>query len=272
MKPYIYPYKIASRSARDLARALQTRRVYPDRNYQPRNSHLLVNWGNSNAPAFIDRGWPGRVLNKWHNVKLAGNKLLTFQVLSEAGVSIPEYTTDEAVAQRWYLDGDDVVGRRFLQGHSGAGIVLTDPLSYPVSEGGTDVVKMREIYGTIPLYVKYVKKSKEYRVHVFNGNVIDVQQKRKRRELNNEEIDYQIRNHANGWVFCRDDISHPNHSILSESVATVHALGLDLGAVDVIWNEHYQRAYVLEVNTAPGLEGMTLDIYKNAIQGVADAV
>jgi D-alanine-D-alanine ligase-like ATP-grasp enzyme len=41
---------------------------------------------------------------------------------------------------------------------------------------------------------------------------------------------------------------------------------LDFGAVDVIWNEKQQRAYVLEVNTAPGLEGQTVDDYARGIK------
>ena len=44
-----------------------------------------------------------------------------------------------------------------------------------------------------------------------------------------------------------------------EATKAVAALGLDFGAVDVIYNEKYGRAYVLEVNTAPGLgEGIAI--------------
>ena len=131
MRPYIYPYKMGSVSARDLARSLGCRRVHPDRNYRPRNNHLVVNWGNSTSPAFLNRGRPGRMLNNPANVANASNKLKAFQVLSEAGVSIPEFTTDPEIAQRWYLDGTTVIGRCQLQGHSGQGILLTDPLNYP---------------------------------------------------------------------------------------------------------------------------------------------
>ena len=42
--------------------------------------------------------------------------------------------------------------------------------------------------------------------------------------------------------------------------------GLDFGAVDVLWNERQQKAYVCEVNTAPGLEGITLDNYLKEIK------
>ena len=128
-----------------------------------------------------------------------------------------------------------------------------------------DVVGMREFHGRIPLYVKYVKKRAEYRVHVFSGVAVDVQQKRKR---NDTETDSRIRSFNNGWVYCRDNINPYNAAILDQSIAAVEALGLDFGAVDVIWNDHYQRAYVLEVNTAPGLIGTTLTTYTDAIRGL----
>jgi D-alanine-D-alanine ligase-like ATP-grasp enzyme len=52
--------------------------------------------------------------------------------------------------------------------------------------------------------------------------------------------------------------------VTSEAIKAVNCLGLYFGAADVIWNDKEQRAYVLEVNTAPGLEGTTLENYANA--------
>ncbi|MNY63636.1 hypothetical protein D3C86_2006230 [compost metagenome] len=48
----------------------------------------------------------------------------------------------------------------------------------------------------------------------------------------------------------------------------VNAIGLTFGAVDVIWNEYRHQAYVLEVNTAPGLTGTTLEKYAEAFRGL----
>jgi len=48
------------------------------------------------------------------------------------------------------------------------------------------------------------------------------------------------------------------------ALAAVSALGLDFGAVDIIYNEHENQYYVLEVNTAPGLEGTTVEKYAEA--------
>jgi len=48
---------------------------------------------------------------------------------------------------------------------------------------------------------------------------------------------------------------------LDEGLASVMALGLDFGAVDIVYNENDNKAYVLEINTAPGLSGTTLEKY-----------
>jgi D-alanine-D-alanine ligase-like ATP-grasp enzyme len=43
--------------------------------------------------------------------------------------------------------------------------------------------------------------------------------------------------------------------------------GLDFGAVDVIWNAQKEKPYVLEINTAPGLEGQTIADYAAFFSG-----
>ena len=91
---------------------------------------------------------------------------------------------------------------------------------------------------------------------------MDVQQKRQRRAI--DGINFQIRSHDNGWVFCRRHVAPPT-DVLTQAVSAVSVLGLDFGAVDVGWNERNQEATVYEVNTAPGLEGTTLEVYKDKI-------
>lgn len=249
MQPVIYPYKVGSSSARALAQSMDTKCVYPNRRYVYKPRHLIINWGNSTTPDwFNDRV---TMLNSPDAIGAASNKLTCFQALQREGVQIPDFTEERDEATEWLDEGGKVLVRHLLRASGGRGIEL-------IQEGDLP---------TAPLYVKYVKKQDEYRVHVFGGAVIDVQQKRARRNDNgdrDDDINYQIRNHTNGWVFCREDV-HPHDSIIEQSISAVSALGLDFGAVDVVWNEHYQRASVLEINTAPGLEGTTLDSYSDAI-------
>ena len=116
-----------------------------------------------------------------------------------------------------------------------------------------------------PLYVKYVKKQQEYRVHVFNGSVIDVQRKMRRTDTPDADVNWQVRNHCNGFIFGREGVELPD-TALTMCVDSVSVLGLDFGAVDIIYNAHEDKYYVLEVNTACGLTGTTLEVYTAAIQ------
>ncbi|MCK5020997.1 MAG: hypothetical protein KAS32_28555 [Candidatus Peribacteraceae bacterium] len=260
----IYPYKIGSNSASVLAEALREMghrcfKVFPDRNFRPRSGDFYINWGNSITP-----NWTGlfttRGLNDPNLVGHASNKLTAFERMQADSVQVPEFTSSENEATTWHEGGGKVVSRHKLQGHSGVGIVLSTNEGISVLQRGVQC----------PLYVKYIKKSAEYRVHVFNGEVIDIQQKRRRRETPDEDVNYQVRSHANGWVFTREDVN-PDTQVRAQAVLACTSLGLDFGAVDIIWNEHYQRAYVLEVNTAPGLEGSTIASYAEAIHNIVNS-
>jgi glutathione synthase/RimK-type ligase-like ATP-grasp enzyme len=191
------------------------------------------------------------VSNSFAAVSVASNKLSTFRALEgKDGIRIPVFTTDRSVAASWLRDGVGVVCRTKLSGHSGDGIILC-------------LAPDQEIPAA-PLYVQYVKKQKEFRVHVAFGEVIDVQEKRKRKDLpDGAAVDFQVRNHQTGWVYCREDIRQPD-GLLDMAKATVLTLGLEFGAVDIIWNEKRNECYVLEINTAPGLEGSTVEKYATA--------
>ena len=179
---------------------------------------------------------------------LANNKLKSFQIFKEANLPTVEWTTDVDIAKTWPL----VVARATLTGHSGQGITMWNPSN------------KNEPIPIAPLYTKYVKKTYECRIHVFNGEVIDAQIKRKLKEYDGE-VDTNIRNHTTGWVYCRDNFEVPEEAKLL-SLQAIKALHLDFGAVDLIYNQHYNQFYLLEVNTAPGLEGTTLTNYIKAIK------
>jgi len=116
-----------------------------------------------------------------------------------------------------------------------------------------------------PLYTQYVKKQKEFRVHVVFNEVVDIQEKRKRRTDNPDNPrEFRVRNLQTGWVYCREQIDEPRE-LRDLACRAIAALGLDFGAVDVIWNKKQDKCFVLEVNTACGLEGTTLANYSQLI-------
>lgn len=252
----VLPYKIVSRSAKKLAQGLsellqlRVRRVRHDGFYRPKRRSLVINYGSAFTPLWLQRA--RAVLNVPSSCASGGNKLVAFRRFREAGLAIPEFTANYEEAMAWWNSGDTVVCRTLLNAHSGRGIVLAS------RESNRPLVRA-------PLYVKYKKKRKEYRVHVFKGQIIDVCEKRRfRRERRPETFDGYIRNHDNGWSFCRDGVVEPS-DLRQLSIAACRSLGLDFGAVDVLWNEREMKCYLLEVNTAPGLEGTTLKKYVQAI-------
>lgn len=267
MKLKIVPYNKHSKSAKELRTLLKIKGynckiVQRDSlTYISRYTHKILNWGCADSPS-----WNTLNINHWINkpwdVKKALNKLDTFELLNLHNIPTPEWTTDYDVAQQWALDGTIVIGRRTLTGTGGKGIEICNPTtSWEDSQYSTSNDDLDSFSGC-PLYVKYKKKKKEFRIHVFNGKVIDAQQKKKRADQ--EVTSSKIRNHMNGWVFCREDITIPE-DLHALAITAVSALRLTFGAVDIIWNEKENKSYVLEVNTAPGLEGQTINSYTNAI-------
>jgi hypothetical protein len=251
----LYPYKIASESAASLQTELNTnlnrlptRRVHPDGTYRQRNTDVVVNWGNSSTPNWI-LPESNAVLNRPASVARASNKISAFVSFTDNGIVTPQYTARADIAEEWLRNGDTVIERHTLTGHSGAGIRIVRPTDF-LTEA--------------PLYVKYKKKRSEYRVHVFNGTVLFVQEKRRERERERTADESLIRSHSNGWVFCREDVEI-SPMLIATARGAVEALGLDFGAVDIIYNQHENQYYVLEVNTAPGLEGQSVVDYTRAI-------
>lgn len=236
----VYPYKQGSRSARALADALGGRVLKLEGSrFLPRRDDVIINWGASQTPNYL----PFVPLNPGTTTAVASNKLNAFQALQAAGVSIPDFWTnpDDIPANRF-----PIVCRTVLNGHSGAGIVIADNPAALVRA---------------PLYTAYVRKQDEFRVHVVAGRVIAVQRKALREGTENP--DFRVRNLANGFIFARQGVEAPP-AVLEQSIMAIAALGLDFGAADVLWNERRQTAYIIEVNTAPGLSGETIINYRDA--------
>lgn len=224
MKIRIIPYKLGSESAKLLATTLAEKAGYKVfRSGKPRANRRNIIWGKPQ------------------------NKLTNFKLFEEKGVSCVPFSESKLAAQNWLMDGKVVLART-VSGQGGSGISIVEP---------------GQLLPDRPLYTQYIKKKKEFRVHVVDGQVIDVQEKRKKKGA---EADGRIRNHDNGWVFCHENIVEPA-DLRATGVAAVTAIDLQIGAVDIIWNEKQNKCFVLEVNSAPGLCPTTAEKYANALLG-----
>lgn len=245
----VLPYRQGSRSAKALATALGGKVLkLQGSTYTPRPSDIIINWGNT-TPQCQTSLYAAHLVNTGHIVRNVSNKLNFFNLMKEKQLDnlIPKFWTDPDEIPD---DAFPVVCRTVLAGHSGDGIHLASS---------------RDDLVTAPLYTQYVKKKDEYRVHVGrtgSDSYITLSLQKKSREASNESPNWQVRNRANGFVYTRANCTPPL-VVLDVAEAALEASGLDFGAVDVIWNEHQQRAYVLEINSAPGLEGQTVSDYAN---------
>lgn len=206
----------------------------------PRQYRTVINWGNS-TPLQCNQ----RVINKPEAISNAVNKLTCLQLLQDKGVRVPAFATSKTgVADGMYL------ARTVLGGSGGQGIV---------------VVRKGEPFPAAPLYTQYVKKEEEMRVHVANGRVIFMQLKLRQRDTEQTADQKLIRNHDNGWVFAPRDCEGMSEDTKQQAINAVAALGLDFAAVDIIIGKADRKAYVLELNTSPGIESPGLLLaYKNA--------
>lgn len=209
----------------------------------------VINWGSSiGHSSFVS----GTYLNDPSRIKNT-DKLRFFRYISEVNedlrsevISIPQWTTSRDSASQW----ETIVARSITNGHSGLGITICKP----------DQLLSGNIHA--PLYVKYIKKDAEFRVHVVRGQVIDIQ--RKVRDPDREPTNWQVRSHENGFIYVRQDVTLTPEMERQAKLA-LEITGLDFGAVDIIYNRRQDKYFVLEVNSAPGLEGTTLEKYAAAL-------
>lgn len=177
------------------------------------------------------------------------NKVEQFERFKQHQISCPQFALSAKSA--YDLNVKTLFARTLINATNGRGIVEFDRAD------GTN-------YPKAPLYTEYIPKKAEYRFHVFGDQVIDIQQKKKKREFNEDERDTRIRNLHNGYIYSRDGIAPPDGAA-DLAVRAVAALGYQYGAVDLIYNEKRNQCYVLEVNSRPGLMGTTLDKYADAL-------
>ena len=263
MRKFIFPYRTGSQSVRALANAMEARVIRRENSrFRGSEDKLVINWGASSMDENIKNEIEkAQVLNHPDAVAIASNKKDFFEKVSEE-VNIPPFTTSFEEADSWINKGDIVIVREILTGNSGRGICVFEDVQ-DWSNYNHERAK---------LYVKYIPKRQEYRVHVVGDKVIETQRKAKRHDVPADHVNWRVRNHDNGFIFAKNEDHQPPNCVLEESIKAVKLCGLHFGAVDVVYNEYRDKAFVLEVNTAPGLEGSTVDAYAGSINDLKELI
>jgi len=216
-------------------------------------------------------------------VELASDKTTALSTMQAAGVSVVPFSTSPfgVIEQcpEYNLAGQPtrtIVARTLTRASEGRGIEMIDC--------NVDGTARTEVVNA-PLYTAYIPKHAEYRVHIgciddggldtrTQYKVIDITKKVRRTDVPDDQVNWRIRNYDNGFTFAREgiDLAEPTvQRVIEQAKRAVQALGLDFGAVDVVVQSNRERSvYVLEVNTAPGMEGTTLERYVQYFTAVAN--
>lgn len=263
MAVIINPYKRGSKSARALKDALSSNGVkaFVMQKAPTNKASLIVNWGNSDF-SYDPKGY--QVVNHPSVLGVMTNKLKFFRAVGHNAI-VPEWATSPVDAMEW---GGKVVARQILEGSGGAGIVIWDP-----------EVHNKNDFPKAPLYVKYENKTHEFRLHMARSlrntgdfNPILVQRKIFRKGPGMEEPkSWEVRNHTNGFIYVQES-GYPTPDAVvrvAKDFMNKHFPELHFAALDIIHNEKKNRTFVLEGNTAPGLEGNTIEVYGKYFKSLA---
>ncbi len=271
----IWAHNPGSRTASLIAGRLSHARVLASpetTRWTPRRNDWVINYGNSE---FSDRitlpnlyGGGYNIINHPSYVNEMSNKLTALNLFitsyederADGEIAYPlavvPFTSSRDSATHWVLSGYDVVCRHKLRGHSGDGIEIVNHNDY-IRNGGLP---------NCPLYTRYVKKSREHRVHMYRNadNTCDFIWQEKKRRADCAEPDWAIRNYENGFIYAIEDVHKPTHwRDIEKSLEQI--VQMQFSATDIITpnstNHRTMREagpMVLEVNSAPGIQSPTL--------------
>lgn len=213
---------------------------------------LFIRWGTTEQFDFIRYK---KELNTRESVLRTTNKLDMLQTLSNSGISTIEFSSDVALLNTLA----DHTGNVYIRNRQG------------VVRYGNDYNALTDLYYSRPIRFK----RREYRVHVFNGKVLGAYEK-----VPLSLAEGQARNFdtlprlfkSDTCKFTRCDLTidenglqpRVNEEAQRLCINAVNSLGLLFGGVDLVRDKH-GNFFVVEVNSAPGLNGLNVDRWVEAI-------
>ena len=206
-------------------------------------------------------------LNEREMVRTSSNKKAARKTFKEKGIRAPEL----------YIRGADVtkfpvVGRTSYHSKGNGFWMCEDKraVSRAVSEGATH-------------FMDFIANTREYRVHTFIKQQSLENKERAPEDYVSVKISEKVwqgdgvpdpkepqKNHQFGWVFLGPQNRRDEELDVVRTVAkqAISALGMDFGAVDVMYQIRNKLPYVLEVNSTPSLaddNADTCERYANRI-------
>lgn len=222
------------------------------------NNSVMVNWGRSKGQNLY-----GNIINNPFAVKNCVRKDKTYSILDISNVPIPAFAFSKEVGFSYIKEGGCVI-RHVVDGKGGEGVEVVL---------NNDKYKSLLDFPDAPLYTKFYNKTHEIRLHVYHGEILQIVEKKRigkaKREDQGIVLNEHVRNHSNGWALVKNDVTpilSEDRTLKVQAVRAIQRIGLTFGAVDMMVRLDKDCREVLdcaiaEVNTAPGIEGSTLELY-----------
>jgi len=228
--------------------------------------HAIINLGVTDEFRF-----DGTILNPREMVRAASNKKRARQIFEEAGVPAPEL----------FLRGKDVTKEN---------LPVIGRTSYHSKGNGFWFCKtLREVEQAVNSgathFLEFVPNTREYRVHTFiKSKYLEVPREERipdhfvsikisekvwtgHGEPNSDEPQ---KNHQFGWTFLGQQNRREEELDVIRYAAkqAISALGMDFGAVDVMYRMKNKHPYVLEVNSTPSMADENSDTCERYAQRI----
>lgn len=264
---------------------------------KPARKKLIIGWGAKTKEPISLGSTP--VMNHPDKIRLNRNKLKSLKTMKEKKVAVANFVEASkvnAAIQAGTINLPVVGRKKFHQGGKGFWTCLTKThVKNAIDEGAE-------------YFQNFIDVESEYRLHVFKGNLIYAVKKvkrsnmeqafksqqsekiksiadKKKKKLDPDTMDFVLgrmakqNTHANmiiksndkGWKFSRIKNENVKKDLLKQAAKAIESLGLDFGAVDCCMDSD-GKAWIIEVNTGPGLEGSSLEAYVEAFKKAIDVI
>jgi glutathione synthase/RimK-type ligase-like ATP-grasp enzyme len=273
--------------------------------YPGKTKAIVIGWG-AKTKDNVDLG-KATVLNHPNKIKINRNKFTALELMSKAKVNVAPFSTAENVIKDLNAAKNPmtlpVIGRtNYHQGGANFFTCLTEShVSDAVSVLNNNLKKKG-------YFQKYIDVKDEYRLHVVLDDLIYAVKKKRRSnlteayieqqsdkikrmsekkgvELNDDTLkfalEYQgkkiagsdnvVRSNTRGWKFSHVKPENVPQDLIVESIKALRALGLEFGAVDCVMDAK-GKAWIIEVNTGPGLEGTSFKKYVETFTKIIDGI
>ena len=273
-------------------KALMAALGLPGSKDRPTGAKSILCWGtkikkDTTFPAGV------KVFNNPNNIRKNRNKLTALESMDGSGCAVADFTGDFTKAGKGKFAYPLIARTKYHQGGAGFWLCLNASQTKRAQAEGAEYIQA------------FLDIENEYRLHVVDGKVIYAVKKvardtddldpafkeywkghvqnfaaKKEEELDEKTLDLVIsrfsrkmatgvdmvvRSNTKGWKFSRVTLDKVPENLANEAIKAVKSLGLDFGAVDCCIDVK-KKAWVIECNTGPGLEGSSLEAWVKALK------